>query len=164
MARNTAKKLRGFSLTEVTIALGVVAFALTSVVGLLGVALGINRSAGNDTLLVSMSTRVLSDLRSSSFDALWLAEPRQGTANASLSTGSPADSTYFFTNEGALLDRANAANSAVAFVCRVIKTPDPATRSSDGSYNKLKLQLTFSWSPSGRQSDTQTFHASIARY
>ena len=56
----------GFSLVEIVIALGVVSFALVSVVGLLVGGVTTWRDSSDDRLAVSMAEQVLAELRSSS--------------------------------------------------------------------------------------------------
>jgi uncharacterized protein (TIGR02598 family) len=57
---------RGFSLVEVVIAIGVVAFALLAVLGLLPVALGTNRDATLETEAANIAALLESDIRSTS--------------------------------------------------------------------------------------------------
>lgn len=167
--RSLAAKARGFSLIEVVLALGVATVALVSVVGLLGVAVNTSGSAGHDTLLVAMSNEVLNDLRAAEFDALWKDVPRTAKSVAA-PTGAPADSTYYFSNEGALVAAANKADFATLYQCVVKKTPDPASQLTASSpHNLLKLQLTFTWPVSAnadpaKRPNRQIIYASIARY
>ncbi len=57
---------RGFSLVEVVIAIGIVAFALLAVLGLLPVALGTNRDATQETEAANIAALLESDIRSTS--------------------------------------------------------------------------------------------------
>lgn len=59
-----AASIRGFSLVEVVIAIGVVAFALLAVLGLLPVALGTNRDATQETEAANIAALLESDVRS----------------------------------------------------------------------------------------------------
>lgn len=56
----------GFSLIEIVIALGVISFALVSVIGLLAGGITTWRDSSDDRLAVSMAEQVLAELRSSS--------------------------------------------------------------------------------------------------
>jgi uncharacterized protein (TIGR02598 family) len=159
----------GFSLVEVVLAIGVAVFALVSVLGLLNSATITDGNAGRDTTVAAMSEYVLSDLRSVPFDALWAADPTTVT-NPAPSTTAPANSTYYFSNEGAPMTAADAAASFdVAYLCTVLKTPDSLTQSAgNGNYNQLKLQLLFNWPVNAgktvQKPGTRTIYASIARH
>ncbi len=162
---------RAFSLIEVVLALGVAAVALVAIIGLLGVSVNTSGSAGHDTLLVAMSNGVLNDLRGAEFDALWKDTPRTQKSPTAPSPGVVwADSTYFFSNEGALVDAARKADFATTYQCVVKKTPDPTSQLTPGSpFNFVRLQLTFTWpvsahSDPAKRPNRQTIYASIARY
>jgi uncharacterized protein (TIGR02598 family) len=163
----------GFSLVEIVLAIGVAVFALVSILGLLNLATSNDGNARRDTMLAAMSTYVLSEMRAVPFDALWAADPTTvaNPAPATAATAaSPADTTYFFTSEGAPVAAADApATYDVAYICVVKKTPDPLTQSaSAGNYNQLKLQLQFSWpviaGKAVAQPTTLSIYASIARH
>jgi uncharacterized protein (TIGR02598 family) len=159
----------GFSLVEIVLAIGVAVFALVAVLGLLNSATVTDSNAGRDTTLAAMSDYVLSDLRSVPFDALWAADPTTVTKPAP-TTNSPANSTYYFTNEGAPMTATDAATSFdVGYLCTVQKTPDSQTQSAgNGNYNQLKLQLQFNWpvnaGKAAAKPGTRTIYASIARH
>ena len=167
--RSAFEKIRAFSLVEVVLALGVASVALVAVIGLMGVAVNTSSSAGNDTLLVAMTNGVLNDLRSAEFDSLWKDVPRN-FKNVAVSTGAAVDSTYYFSNEGALVPAASAADFSTQYQCVVKKTPDPASQVAAGKpFNLMKLQLTFTWPVSAntdpaKRPNRQTIYASIARY
>jgi uncharacterized protein (TIGR02598 family) len=169
--RASLSENRGFSLVEVVLALGVASIALVTIIGLLGVAVNTSGSAGHDTLLVAMTNEVLNDLRAAEFDGLWKALPRAEKKPTPAATSVAwADSTYYFSNEGALVDAAKAADFATMYQCVVKKTPDPTSQLTPTSpYNLVKLQLTFTWpvsanSDPAKRPNRQTIYASIARY
>lgn len=165
------RKPCGFSLIEVVLALGVAAVALVALIGLLGVAVNTSSSAGHDTLLVAMSNGVLNDLRGAEFDALWKDTPRTQKSPTAPPVGAAwADSTYYFSNEGALVAATKKADFATTYQCVVKKTPDPTSQLTPTSpFNLVKLQLTFTWPVSAhadpaKRPNRQTIYASIARY
>lgn len=176
LLRTRSPRRGGFSLIEITLALGVAGVALVSIVGLLGVAANSNRTAGRDTTMVSMTHQVLADLRAANFDDLWDAVPWNENGTPKLNkpaTGSaalaPASSVYFFTADGTPVPAAKAkSNPETAYECTVRKVPDPVTRTANsGAFNLLRLELLFV-SPPGASSanavNRQTVHASLARY
>lgn len=59
----TARKTSAFALVEIVLALGVAAFALVAVMGLLSVAMGSSKDSTDDTVLVTMTNGLMSDLR-----------------------------------------------------------------------------------------------------
>lgn len=172
--QTTTKKLSGFSLVEIALALGIVGFSLAALMGLLATASNVNAESARETVMVSMTSQVMAHLRAVPFDALWDEEPRADASNSSASEGTPSDSTYYFTGEGARLDLSGAMNNPEAvYECTVIKTLDEASRTpssgstiNQGRYNMLKLQLVYSWPISAPKENRQKhiIHASIARY
>jgi uncharacterized protein (TIGR02598 family) len=86
----------GFSLVEVTLALGVAAVALLAVFALLPIGLQTNRNAGEQTAAPRILAAISADLR---------ATPRTATASQLFGITIPANSTaatsdLFFTTEG----------------------------------------------------------------
>lgn len=168
---------RAFSLVELTLAIGVAAVALVTIVGLLGVAVDTHGAAGRDTTIVTMTTQVLNDLRATpSFDALWAKEPRSAGSGGDgfvvkpngVPSGTPEDTSYFFTQEGRRVERGN---DGIIYECTVRKTADlPRPNQNKGPSNLLKLQLVFT-SPvaanpkdPNRRPHRRIINASIARY
>ena len=92
----------GFSLVEITLALGIVAFVLIAVLGLFGVGLDSSRRSASDTVISQVVNQVLSDTRTSDLPApgdaplefyyneKGVVAPQQGAIyKVSLSTQSP---------------------------------------------------------------------------
>lgn len=162
---------QAFSLVEITLALGIAAVALVSVIGLLGVGTGANANSDRETNLVAMSQHVLAQLRVADFDSLWAAEPEANDIPTPKGDpGAPQDSVFYFDQEGARLEVGEEESFKATYECRVKKTPDTGTRiSNNGPYNLMKLELFFS-APISANKDPEkrptrhTIHASIARY
>ncbi len=164
---------QGFSLVEVALALGIAAFALVSILGLLNVAVGTDGDAGRDTTFASMSSHVMNELRSVPFDALWTTDP-ESNRDATTPSGPPADTVFYFTSEGTPASAADLSDSqkslTVVYRCTVKKTPDTFTQSvGTATYNQLKLQLVFNWPATGTsaitdKTRTKIVYGSIARY
>ncbi|MDD5350584.1 MAG: hypothetical protein PHQ12_10270 [Chthoniobacteraceae bacterium] len=175
VSRMRPRHHRAFSLVEVVLALGIVTIALFPMIGLLSVALDATGSAGDDTALAAMCAQALADLRAAPFDALGDPAPRQAaTIPATLPT-TLADSTYYFSTEGTLISGTNAAGDPHAlYECVVKKFPESDTQgeksgSTAGPYNRVKLELFFSWPVSSnpdpaKRAGKQWYYASIARY
>lgn len=166
----------GFSLVEVALALGIATIGLVSILGLLNSATVADSGAGRDTTVVAMANYVLNDLHSVPFDALWAVDPTQTDSwNAgpreTQAQGAPADTIYYFTNEGTAIPAGSAAsNSDLLYKCIVHKTTDDdAQNTANGNQNRLKLQLEFSWPavvdnpPTTGKAGHKTFYASISR-
>ncbi len=64
--RNPIKRIRAFSLVEVTLALGVASFALTAIFGLLPLGLMLSRGAIDQTAASGILSVIAADLRSAS--------------------------------------------------------------------------------------------------
>lgn len=60
----------GFSLVEITVAIGVIAFALVGLMGLLSASLNTGKASEDDTRYAAMSQQVLDMLRSSAFEEI----------------------------------------------------------------------------------------------
>jgi uncharacterized protein (TIGR02598 family) len=169
----STKKRSGFSLVEIALALGIVGFSLAALLGLLATASNVNAESGRETVMVSMTSQIMTNLRAVPFDALWEAEPSADVSDSSASENEPTPSTYYFTVEGALLEKDNVVNNPDAvYVCTVNKTRDEASKTpgadelNPGRYNMLRLQLVYSWPINAPEANrqTHTIHASIARY
>lgn len=93
---------RGFSLVEVTLALGITAFALLAVVGLLPVAIESGRNSIAKTEAAGLLSRVMAELPH--LAALDPGDPGAKTEALGLALGDlaqPSDQSLFFTREGA---------------------------------------------------------------
>ena len=180
----------GFSLVEITLAIGIVAFVLAAIIGFFGVSADSTLNSKGDTLMVSMINQVMSDMRSLPFDVLYETNPRganPGTVNPGTGVGAylvslpvlaptPAPATqtsdYYFSDEGVLLLGLTPASHAGAlYHCAVTKTMDEGTKGFDTGntkYNRMQLTLRFDWPvPTAATTSgpsTRTTYASIARY
>ncbi len=173
-------KKRAFSLVEVVIALAVVTVALIAIFGLLDTALRIKAVSTRQTVLTTMTTQILSEMRSVPFSALWSATLWTGTPLAPAINPEPLSATppatlYYFNAEGLQVTTADpATDSTTVDECIVTKIPDTTTQvpnaTNKGPYQLLKLTLTFSWpvaanrtTPASRPGQ-QIIYATIARY
>jgi len=148
-----------FSLVEITLALGVAAFALTAIVGLLSLTLKNSKSAMDDTLVAEMTGDLVNTLR------------KQDFTNISKATN------VFFDISGKRINTLDSAgliqglstSAAVAqgavYECIPAVTADTNTLSPNGSANLWQVTLNFRW-PAGVNStvNQKTIHADIARY
>lgn len=132
-----AARPQAFSLVEVVLALGVIAFALTAMLGLLVVAMDSDRSSGSDTALAAMSRQVFSNLRAMPYATL------------------PASADYYFDEDGSECPQAGA-----VYGCHVTAADDPDL----GPGNAKKVQMTFSWPPAAAKPEAKTIHGSIANH
>ena len=164
----------GFSLVEITLALGIVAVALVTTMGLLGTGLNSQRLSAEDTTLAAMSEQVLGELRAADFDTLWDKVPGIATSKTKPAkpTAVPELTTYYFSQEGR---RVEAKSDLAFYECAVTKKPDPSRQSVDpvtqvpglGRHNLLMLELKFSAPvsvPSAQRPSQRSLHANIARY
>jgi uncharacterized protein (TIGR02598 family) len=81
----------GFSLVEVTLALGIAAFCLIAVFGLVPVGVQTNRNATSQTAATNIMTAVISDLR---------ATPTTKTISTQFSISFGSCKRFYFNNEG----------------------------------------------------------------
>jgi uncharacterized protein (TIGR02598 family) len=170
----SARRTAGFSLVELTLALGIAGTALVTAVGLLGTSLHSQGLSADDTTLVTMSEQVLGELRSADFDTLWEQVPGAATPTTKPAKPDvqPERSIWLFSREG---DRVEPGDPQAHYECIVKKTPDPARQSPDpvtqapgkGRHNLLMLELQFSYPvavPEQRRPNHRSLHANIARY
>jgi uncharacterized protein (TIGR02598 family) len=167
----SASHRSAFSLVEITLAIGVAAVALVTIIGLIGVSADSNGAAGRDTVTVTMTTQVMNELRgAASFEALWAKDPRaMGFVPKPNGTTSPIplETSYFFTEDGR---QVVAGATDVIYECTVRKTADlPRPQENKGPSNLLKLQLVFT-SPVAanpipdKRPNRRIVNASIARF
>jgi len=159
---------QGFSLIEVVVSLGIVAIAVSGVLGVLSTAMTTTKDNDRETMLVSMNDQVMTDLRVVPFDALWQAVPHSAAiSTASSAQTAPEDTLYYFTNEAVLIP-GTAPTSDATYLCTVKKTPDADSQNHgvNGAYNLLKLQLHFSWPLSAPEANRRAavINTSLARY
>lgn len=160
---------KGFTLVETVLALGVISFAIVAILGLLSVSASTGRDSDRDTMLVSMFTQVMADLRTAPFDALWLADPHAGElvdSAPAVDPGDPVDTVYYFTGEGVLIPSKERTPEA-AYRCTVKKTPDASTRGySQTEFNLMNLHLLFQSPVSAPVSsrNATSIYTTVARY
>src|SRR5437867_3861421 len=108
--RSHSKWLSAFSLVEISIALGIAVFGIVGMLGLLSASMSANSASDRDTVIASMSRRVMGDLRSRAFDALWEENPWKVSESKVSSQGSGLPATHFFFKfDGTLLVDSNGA-------------------------------------------------------
>lgn len=153
------KAVEGFSLIEVTMAIGIVAFALTAIMGLLSITLKNSKSAQDDTLVAEMTGDLMSYLRKQPFADI------------------PNLTNVYFDVNGKRLNPINSsgviqgmsASSALAggavYECLPSVAGDTNTVSASGATNLWRLTLKFQW-PAGvaNTPNGKSIHADVARY
>lgn len=96
------QKLRAFSLVEVTLAIGVIGFALIAILGLIPVAQNSAREAADDTKLGSIQQDVYGRVRAAVSAATVFANPSTVFPNP------PTSPSFYYTNDGVFFsDAAN---------------------------------------------------------
>ncbi len=110
-----------FSLTEVVLALGIIAFALMSILGLFSVGMSASRRSGEDTVLSAMATEIASTLRA-------------GTAPYTASN-------YLFDHDGRVVMNA----SEAIYACQLsLRQPSAAEVPNVGT-NLVMATFLFTW-------------------
>ncbi len=139
------KTRRGFSLVEVVLALGVIAFAVIAIIGLLSMTLRAGREANEDTILPLMAGRVMDDLRSTPF------------ADLTNAGHFPDGKQIFFDAQG--LPTAVAGEQV--YQCEIRWSPHPPSPAEDLSPRLARAVLTFTW-PKGSTNQSFVLPVSIA--
>lgn len=130
----------GFSLIEVVIALGIFAFCIVAIVGLLPVGMNSVRSVSNENNAIHIA---------SSIEGIWQVAPLGSPITmpniiTNLAISSSANSTYYFDEFGEPL-----ANSTGATLKMNYKT-------AVSSGNSTTVNMTFSWPPGAASTNYQT--------
>lgn len=120
--RNCCKALKGFSLIEVTLALGVTAVALITLIGMVPVGLNTFRTAIETTVRTDVTRRIIADLQQTPF--------------ASISNSS---SPIYFTDEGIPVGNSPTTNS----VFKVDYSVDSNAKLPGASTNTTSLKRVF---------------------
>ena len=153
-------KLCGFSLVEGAISLGVVAFALTGIVGLLSATLKTSKSSMDDLLVSEMTSDLVNTLRKQDFTNI-SANPTNVFFDVSGKRINGVDSaTGVISNVPA----ESAVSQGAVYVCAPTVTSDTSME-ANGIPNLWRISLKFRW-PAGNPSthSQKTIHADIARY
>lgn len=144
----------GFSLIEVALALGILAFSMVAIIGLVSGSLSTKRKSAEDFALTQITRNVTEDLRGRPMDDLITSLP---------------ETRYFYLEGGpceATSDTAARQKGAI-YRCQVSGTVDTSTQSADGTVNLLNLKMSISW-PLGAGSsggpNQKDVHVNVARY
>jgi uncharacterized protein (TIGR02598 family) len=116
-------EVRGFSLVEVVLALGVISIGVVSLIGLLTISASSSRLSDEDTVFAAIARQVDTELHNTAF------------ANLPIS-----GATWYFDNEGHHLT--TAANAV--YQCRINLTADTNYDSPGGMRNLYRAELLFS--------------------
>ncbi len=74
----SARQRKAFALVEIVIALGIAAFAITAILGLLSVGILSSKDSTEDTVIANMAGTVLNDMRTRSFTDFVTVTPATG--------------------------------------------------------------------------------------
>ena len=150
MARNNTANA-GFSLIEVVIALGIFAFCIVAIVGLLPVGMNSVRSVSNENNAIHIA---------SSIEGIWQVAPLGSTitipniiTNLPISTSQNA--TYHFDEFGEPLASSTGASLKMSYTT--------VNYTAAGTGNATTVNMTFSWPPSGSYQTTREFSYTISK-
>jgi uncharacterized protein (TIGR02598 family) len=145
MARNNTANA-GFSLIEVVIAIGIFAFCIVAIIGMLPVGMNSVRSVSNENNAIHIAT---------SIEGIWEVAPTNSTITitnfitnllvTNASTGNYS-TNYFFNEFGEQVDTVGA---SVKMNYTVRTNPAPMT-------NAYSVNMTFSWPPNAPTTNYQT--------
>lgn len=160
-----AAPVRGFSLVEIVLAMGIVSFSLIAILGLLSVGLNSGKSALDESLVAAMSRQAVGNLRLQYF------------ANNNLFTSLAAGTseTVFFNGSGVLVTSTATGFDSPIYQCTVTAANStdrlgPAPKGTVTTPCLLDLTLTFNWPLSGGKAlgtgkaYSYSLRTSIARY
>jgi uncharacterized protein (TIGR02598 family) len=160
MTFTLSRKRAGFSLVEVAISLGIVAFALTGIVGLLSATLKTSKSSMDDMLVSEMTSDIVNTFRKQDFANI-SSNPTNVFFDVSGKRINGVDTT---TGVISNVSPDTAIALGAVYVC--IPTVTSATNLMAGTVDNLwNIRLTFRWPAAASSTNSQkTVHADIARY
>jgi uncharacterized protein (TIGR02598 family) len=147
---------------EIAIALGVVAFALVAIVGLLSATLKTGKSALDDMLVSEMTSDLVNTLRKQSFTNI-----TSNATNVFFDIGgkrvNPVDPT---TGVISNLTAATAISQGAVYLCSPTVQSDTNMEGTNSYPNLWRVTLAFQWpvTTSGTSPNQKNIHAEIARY
>ena len=136
----------GFSLIEVAIAMGIVAFVLVALMGLLSVGLNSGKKSSEDTQVASMASQLA---------GLW----RNSTSNH---LTPKTTRLYYFDRDG---QQTNTTQAAAAFyACKVVAGNVAPSEIAADTTNLVRVQMIFTWPahlPEGSRPNTNIVYATL---
>ena len=151
---------RGFSLVEVALSLGIVAFALTGIVGLLSATLKTTKSSMDDLVVSEMAASLVNTFRKQDFAAI---SSNPGSIFFDLS-GKRINAIDTSTGVINSLSTAAAVAQGAIYECVPTIQADPDTIGNNRT-NLWRISFKFQWPAGATGSVNQkTIHADIARY
>jgi uncharacterized protein (TIGR02598 family) len=147
---NRALARSGFSLVEVTLALGVAGFCLIAIMGLLPIGIQTNRTAVQQTTANGILSGIVSDIRT-------VPKVSNDPGNSSkqyklvFPTSIGGQRFLYFSNEGSTGQRASQASSDTTFYATITSLPPPA---GAGSRAPTLLHVRVAWPYNGNTSST----------
>jgi uncharacterized protein (TIGR02598 family) len=160
-----AAPVRGFSLAEIVLAMGIVSFSLIAILGLISVGLNSSKNALDESLIAAMSRQVVGNLRQQRF------------VNNNLFTKLAAGTvqTVFFNGSGVLVDGTAVGFDAPVYQCTVTAVSGtdrlgPPPKATVTTPCMLDIVLTFNWplvngkALATSRPNSYSLRTSIARY
>jgi uncharacterized protein (TIGR02598 family) len=168
----------GFSLTEVVIALGIVAFSVTAIMGLLTAGLNSGKSSLDDTVIAAAARQEISNLRRAYFPTI-APSAEVATTNNPLGAKDVLGNVYFDVNGKRMQDAngvditnaATARSQGAIYQCTVTVRGDayslgPPAMTTGGN-SLLNVEMDFQWPllPSGSTApNSARIFASVPKY
>jgi uncharacterized protein (TIGR02598 family) len=160
--------MRGFSLVEIVLAMGVISFAMVGILGLLSVSYNSRKASMDESLIAAMSRQIVASLQQQRFSGNSLFTGIQNNSQSSTIL------TVFFDSNGTRLQNSNgqdltAASAQTLYQCEVAAQwvsnglgPSPKVAASTASL--LDLKLTFTWPVGVKKPSTYIIHTNLAKY
>ncbi len=137
----------GFGLVEVAISLGIVGFAILSLLGLMAAGLEAGKSSQEDTAVASIAKSVLSDVRTNDFSSLQTLKTNVYFRFDGAPCSGPDDGAYY---AGTIESLPHAI--------------DPGLNMPWMASNAVRLRMVFSWPCNAAKPNEQTFETLVANH
>jgi len=158
------KNAEGFSLVEVALALGIFAFVLTGIIGLMLATVKTGQSAMDDMLVSDMTGDLIGTMRKQDFTGI------KNTPNVYFNISGKRLNTLDASGAINSMSTSEAVAQGAIYMCvpEVEDDEDTAIKDASGkitTVNLYKITLLFQW-PAGAPNppNKQYIHAAIARY
>lgn len=145
--RQEAASCAAFSLVEVTIAIGIVAFAFVAILGLLPTGMTVFRQSINTTVTSQIAQRIINDARQTDFDEL-IKDAGNSTITGSNMTGRKAE--RYFDDQGNELAATDRGKSIYSVNTRITpETPLPSVGSNSDVPHLATVTIQVANNPGG---------------
>jgi len=140
---SSRRQNRAFSLVEVVLAVGIVAFVLISILGLMSVGIKANRESADDIAISLIVQHVATSLRMEGFANV--------NANANYAPSNTSPDFYYDATGAGSANGAGSTDANTLYACKVIRSSPATVPTSNVLFLKLEISWPFAAPENNRQ-------------